>query len=143
MSILCMCVVDSWMLYSRARGPVGRETQAHFYEDLAADLIEIGYDSTSLRDRGVSASAAGPPEVAPSYGVGMHLTPAVKRRKLTGSSESAILAQPNCRVCKTKRTTMVCSTCRECGGEGVFLCARREGRQCFSQHLRATHDVEV
>jgi len=29
-SILGMCVVDSWMLHCEARGPVGCETQAHF-----------------------------------------------------------------------------------------------------------------
>jgi len=54
MSILGMCVVDSWILYAGARGPLGRETQAHFYEDLEADLIENRYDSTGLRDRAVS-----------------------------------------------------------------------------------------
>jgi len=91
----------------------------------------------------VSASAAGPAEVAPSYGVGTHLTPTLKRRKLTDSLESGFLAQRNCRVCKTRRTTLVCSTFRECGGEEVFLCAPREGRQCFLQHLRATHNLKV
>jgi len=143
MSILGMCVVDSWILYAGARGPLGRETQAQFYEDLEADLIENRFDSTGLRDRAVSGSAAGPPEVASSYGVGTHLTLTLKRRKLIDSSKSAFLAQRNCRVCRTRQTNLVCSTCRECGGEEVFLCAPREGRQCFSQHLRATHNLVV
>ena len=97
LSILRMCVVDSWMLFFGTRGPVGRETQVHFYKDLAADLSESFYGSTSLRDLAVSATAAGPPEVAPSFGAGTHLTPAVKRRKLTCSSESAFLKQRDCR----------------------------------------------
>ena len=108
-SILGMRVADSWILYDGARGPLGRETQAHFYENLAADQIENGYDSTGLRDRAVSTSAAGLREVAPSYGVGTHLTPTLKRRKLTDSSESTFLAEPNCRACNTRRTTLVCS----------------------------------
>ena len=91
----------------------------------------------------MSASAAAPPEVAPSYAVCTHLTPTVKRRKLTGSSNSAFLTQRNCHVCRTRRTTMVCATSRECGEAEIFLYASREGRQCFLQQLRGTHDVEV
>lgn len=38
---------------------------------------------------------------------------------------------------------MVCATSRECGEAEIFLYASREGRQCFLQQLRGTHDVEV
>jgi len=40
-SLLGMCVVDSWLLYSGARGETAALTQRQFYEDLAAHLISL------------------------------------------------------------------------------------------------------
>jgi len=100
LSILGMCVVDSWMLYSGSRGHADRPIQAHFYEDLAAELIDNRYDSMGLRDRAAPIPEAGPADDPPSYGVGTHLTPTKKRRKLTGTSDCGFLVQRSCRVCK-------------------------------------------
>lgn len=79
LSLLSICIVDSWMLYAGAQGKAADLSQAQFYEDLAEQLIDNTYDS-------VGSGRSGPPvaraaEAAPvQSGVGIHLTPTLKRR---------------------------------------------------------------
>jgi len=140
LSLLGMCVVDAWLLYAGARGPAAALTQNQFYEDLAAQLIDNTYDSVGLRQRGVPGTVAGSngaPVVC--FGVGVHLTPTLKRRK--GDSDHR--AQRDCRVCKSGRTTLVCSSCRDGTGVDLFFCGPKTGRGCFHVHLREVHEIDV
>ncbi len=45
MSLLGMCIVDSWLLYQGARNGTGCISQREFYELLAGELIENEFDS--------------------------------------------------------------------------------------------------
>eukprot|EP00170_Pyropia_yezoensis_P002952 contig_12388_g2959 len=45
LSLLGICIVDSWMLYGGAQGVAADLSQAQFYEDLAEQLIDNTYDS--------------------------------------------------------------------------------------------------
>lgn len=80
LSLLGMCVVESWMLYSGARGATATLSQRQFYEDLAAQLIANSCDTTGLRARGASKSPVDAERAPLRYGVGVHLTPTLKRR---------------------------------------------------------------
>ena len=140
LSLLGMCVVDAWLLYAGARGPAAALTQNQFYEDLAAQLIDNTYESVGLRQRGVPGAVAGS-DGAPvvCFGVGVHLTPTLKRRK--GDSDHR--TQRDCRVRKSRRTTLVCSSCRDGTGVDLFFCGPKTGRGCFHVHLRQVHEIEV
>jgi len=140
LSLLGMCVVDAWLLYAGARGPAAALIQNQFYEDLAAQLIDNTYESLGLRQRGVPGAVAGSdgtPVVC--FGVGVHLTPTLKRRK--GDSEHR--AQRDCRVCKSSRTTLVCSSCRDGTGVDLLFSGPETGRGCFHVHLREVHEIDV
>ena len=51
--------------------------------------------------------------------------------------------QNNYRVCKTKKTTHVCSVCSELKGEDVWICHTSAARDCFMEHLAHCHDYKV
>lgn len=38
---------------------------------------------------------------------------------------------------------MVCSHCRECNSEELFVCAPKTGRHCFDLHMRDVHELDV
>lgn len=142
LSLLSICIVDSWMLYGGAQGVAADLSQAQFYEDLAEQLIDNTYDS-------VGSGRSGPPvaraaEAAPvQSGVGIHLTPTLKRRHKASAEDVDQCAQRMCRVCKKYRTTVVCSRCREVHASEVFCCGARSGRNCFAVHMREVHDLDV
>jgi len=135
-----MCVMDALLLYASARGPAAALTQNQFYEDLAAQLIDNTYDSVGLRQCGVPGAVSGS-DGAPvmCFGVGVHLTPTLNRRK--GDSDHR--AQRDCRVCKSGRTTLVFSSCRDGTGVDLFFCGPKSGRGCFNVHLREVHEIDV
>jgi len=140
LSLLGVCIVDAWMLHSGARGPAASRTQATFHEDLASGLIDNTFDSRGWRPR--TTQAATDATVAPAYGVGLHLTPTTKRRAPSSGGGAAFLAQRRCRVCRTNRSELVCSGCRDpsVGGE-IILCGPKTGRDCFRSHFHAAHDA--
>jgi len=144
LSLLGMCVVDTWLLYSGAHGTGAKLTQNQFYEDLAAELIDNTYDSVGLRPRsapdGGHAAVAEPPR---RYGVGIHLTPTLKRRAGASANEADQCAQRRCRICLKGRTTHVCSACRDLKHVDIFCCGPKTGRSCFDVHLREAHDLDV
>lgn len=120
LTLLGMCIVDSWLLYAGARGGTAGLTQKQFYEDLAAQLIDNTFDRVGVRDRGAPAQTAATADLPPFQGVGIHLTPTTKRRAGDSSKDRDYRAQRACRACKRYGTSHVCSGCRM-GGKGEFF----------------------
>lgn len=121
-TLLGICVVDAWLLYRGPRGAAAVMSQAAFYEQLASGHIDNDFHSRGLHMRTSGGTAAAAPETT-TTGVGIHLTHTSKRRR--GSYH---LAQRNCRLCKTGRTTLICSTFKEtgactCAGRGLAATA--------------------
>jgi len=56
-----------------------------------------------------------------------------RKRKPTGFA-----AQRGCIVCK-KRSTLVCSACRNASGNEVFFCSLKGNSTCFESHVLAKH----
>lgn len=121
-SILGIVIVDSWLLYTDARGGEGR-TKRKFYEASASQLIDNSDDYVELRPRAplIDDDAATIDAVS---AFGPRVTPTKKKKR------NSFAAQRNCQVC-SNRSTFVCSTCREIFGTEVFLCSSKKGRDCF------------
>jgi hypothetical protein len=134
-SLLGIVIVDSWLLYAGARGPLRSMKQRTFYETLALELIDNDFDSVGLRAR---TGGSVPGQLKPTSGIGAHTTPTRKRRSDKDGREQAFRAQRNCVICGV-RTTKVCSSCREGRLGEVFVCDSSKGRVCFSSHARAEH----
>lgn len=144
LSLLGICIVDAWMLYAGAQRAAATLTQAQFYEDLAEQLIDNTHDSMGASSPASPADAAADGRAAPlRYGLGLHLTPTLKRRKGATPQDAHQCAQRSCRECKTHRTTAVCSRCRESNVGEVFFCGPKTGRQCFDIHMREVHQMDV
>jgi len=143
-SLSGMCVVDSWLLYSGARGETAALTQRQFYEDLAAHLIDNTFDTVGVRARATPSSAPVEEVGAPlRYGVGIHVTPRGKRRSGASVGAGDHRDQCNCRVCKRHKSSQVCSGCRGGVDGEMFLCGPKTGRSCFEAHLRTVHELDV
>jgi len=99
--------------------------------------IDNTFDSTDWRSR--TAQAATDATVAPAYVVSLHLTPTTQRCAPTSGGGAAFRAQRRCRVCRTNRSTLVCSECRNPSmGGAMFLCGPKTGRDCF-RFIRMLH----
>lgn len=106
-----------------------------------SELIDNTFDGFRTRYHG-SAEPAGTPADVPSSGLGPQLTPTVQRRRASFVGVSDYLAQGDCRVCKTARSTLVCWTCRSTPGKSdVSLCGLHTGRECFATHLASVHQI--
>eukprot|EP00170_Pyropia_yezoensis_P004870 contig_19818_g4884 len=89
LSLLGIFIVDSWLLYIGARGAAAALTQSRYYEDLAAQLIDNSFDTVGMRPRSVpDADGHGDGPSPPRYGVGVHLTPTLKRRTEASGKEA-------------------------------------------------------
>jgi len=144
MSLLGMCIFDSWLLYSRARGDVGGLSQHEFLEILAEQLIDNTFETAGLRPRGSAEAAPAVDESVPlRQGVGVHLTPTKKRRTGLATNDGEHRAQSMCRVCQRRGTSSVCSGCRDGRKVEVFCCGPKTGRRCFDQHMREVHELDV
>jgi len=144
LSLLGMCIVDSLLLYSGARGAAAGLNQNEFYEDLAEQLIENTFETVGMRPRGDAGATAGEVEPVPlRYGVGIHLTPTRKRRTGSSTKDWEHRAQRTCRVCDVPGTSWVCSGCRDSEFVDVFYCGPRTGRSCFDKHMREVHKLDV
>jgi len=141
LSLLGICIVDSWLLHAGARGPASLK-QAAFYEDLASGLIDNTFDGTGVRARAAPAEADPLVPPPPVFGSGVHLTPTSKRRHGPSGCARVALAQRRCRVCKVNTTSLICSGCRGPGGDReTFVCGAKTGRTCFATHLLSVHDT--
>lgn len=142
-SLLSMCIVDAWLMYSGAQGERRQLNQRHFYEQLATELIDNFYDRPYLRlsgsDRG-SDKGDSPNDRRISSGIGVHLTPTRAKRKTKEGVVTKYALQGACRVCKVKKTTHLCSSCLSDTGT-VWVCHAVTGRDCFVRHLRLIHNV--
>ena len=115
-SVLGMCIVDSWLAFSGCKGKRCSLKQADFYMLLAEELIDNSIDTINLQMRtrtddesGAIATVDGTPQ----SGIGAHLTPTKRRRKNKAGEAIAGQRQGRCKVCKTGKTTLQCSICRE------------------------------
>ena len=144
LSLLGMRVVDAWMLYSGARGGTATLKQSAFYEDLAEQLIDNTFDAVGFRARGDPGGAAtAEEERAPRFGMGILVTPTLKRRHGVSSKEGDHRAQRACRVFKRRGTSSVCSACRESAGVELYICGPKTGRRCFDEHMKQVHELDV
>jgi hypothetical protein len=57
-SLLGMLVVDTWLLYTGARGRVRTMVQSEFYEALALDLIDNNFEQVGLRKSTATSTRA-------------------------------------------------------------------------------------
>jgi len=144
LSLLGMCVVDAWLLYSGARRGGAHLTQNEFYEDLAEQLIDNTFETVGTRARPAPSGAAAAADAAPMrFGVGIHLTATVKRREGPASKEGDHRAQRACHVCKRRGTSWVCSGFRDSTHREVYCCGPRTGRRCFETHAREVHELDM
>jgi hypothetical protein len=144
LTIFAMCVVDAWLLYSKATKC--SEKQKDFYMFLADELIDNNYDGIGVQSsRRASTSSpednGTPPAVsritgAPRAGIGPHLTPGMRKRK----NSDTYRLQGCCVECG-KKTTMACSACRDEKQDGVetYVCSTKNGAKCFPDHLKNKH----
>jgi hypothetical protein len=134
-SLLGIVIVDLWLLYAGARGPLRSMKHRTFNKSLALEPSDNDFDSIGLRARGGNSV---PSQLTPTSGIGPHATPTKKRKRDKEGQEKPSRAQRNCVVCGG-RTTKVCSSCREEGRDEVFVCDSSKGRVCFSSHVRSMH----
>ena len=142
-SLLSMVIVDSWLLYSGAQGSRYHLGQRQFYETLATELIDNTFDGHNLRrnstfNDGVSSQIV---KYFSTNGIGIHLTPTKERRRSKDGTVTSFAMQRKCRICKTNKTTHLCSACIASGGTTVWLCRGTCGGSCFLEHLKRVHNV--
>jgi len=119
-------------------------TPNEFYEDLAEQLIDNTFETAGMRARPALSGAAAASDAAPlRFGLGIHLTATVKRRKGPASTEGDHRAQRACHVCKRRGTSWVCSWCRNSSHREVYCCCPRTGRLCFETHAREVHELDM
>ena len=136
-SLLGMVIVDAWLLHTGSRGPLQTMLQNEFYEQMALELVDNNYDAVGLR----AHSSVDDGAAVLTSGLGPHATPTKKRKRKRNGTEASARAQKDCVVCG-KRTTRVCSQCREESIEEVFICNWSKGRICFISQALSTHSFE-
>ncbi len=141
-TLLSMCIVDSWLLYSGVQeGHQGAMTQREFYTTLATELIDNCYDIPHTRHHHVSSMS--PVRFhSVSSGVGVHLTPTKRKRKTGGGQMTNFRLQNNCVICKVMKTSMICSECRTRENRQIWLCSSITRRDCFARHISDEHRVK-
>ena len=152
MSILCMIIVDSWLMWKGllwiGEGQKGdfEEAQKLFYTYLSEELIDNTYNgvgSARRREFGEGGSpglATSAMTGAPRSGVSAHLTPTKKRRLTLAGKLTNHLKQGRCRMC-SKKSQYTCSLCLDMHDDTkeVFLCHSKTGRACFAEHIENVH----
>jgi Transposase IS4 len=134
-SLLGTIIVDSWLLYVRARGELRSMKQRELYKALCLELIDNNFDLVGLRSQTPDDM---PLQLTPTSGAGPHATPTKKRKLDKEKKETSARAQRDCIVCKY-RTTRVCSECRGEGKGEVFICDSSKQIVCLASHARSTH----
>ena len=140
--IFAIIVVDCWCIKHGVLQDRCNESEYDFYARLADEMIDNNLDQ-GYGTRNTSNSNASPTStiVEPignlSSGVGIHLTPTKKRRKMKGEI-TKFLQQDWCKECNQKKykSTYICSEC------GKILCHPKSGRSCFSEHVQKCHDID-
>ena len=150
MTILGMIMVDSFLVYTRARNEPntkGRE----YYTQLAEALIDNDWDTTKslghlrrlkqqAEKEAVEEEEEGEGTIAAS-GFGIHLTP-LKEKNKNGHTR-----QHKCVGGCGKKVTRECNMCLQYWLDGLskrhFLCAPQNGGLCWKIHCREAHCVDV
>jgi hypothetical protein len=133
LSLLGICAVDAWLLYSNGRGDYPHINQREFYERLAQELIDNSFDSLRTRERPSDSENVSPNLPTEREA---HLTPTKKKRKVDGR-ETCFLQQGRCKMCGSK-TTQICSGCIT-NHDVVWLCASKKNCLCFAGHFSREH----
>ena len=150
MSILSMCLVDSWRIWMRINnineGDTAIETQKQFYGYLSAELIDNNYDrvggqvrqanvNNSFVDIDINPDLVDPVTGKPRAGDGVYIRRCTKRRKNTNH-----VHQGRCMVCKIK-TSYICAACMddEDNPKQPWVCNSETGRMCFATHRMLKH----
>jgi hypothetical protein len=142
MSIFGMIAVDAYLVRKQCTG--SNDSPNCFFHKLAQEMID--YDLITRSERNSQEeSAEDPLGVRPDLvtpakrGLGPRLTP-TKRRRTSPSDTRAcpFLHQNRCGCCVKRKTTWLCSLCRDKGKEN-YVC--KKDPECFSKHLEEAHDV--
>jgi hypothetical protein len=142
LSILGICIVDSWLVFKSCRGGHLCQTlQADFYTDLAEELIDNTFDGRQVRPRpGIIQQDLGP-NIA---GIGPHLAPTDRKRRKKDGTATPFSLQGRCMECNANGTTYVCSECRITRTDPrkeYFICSARKGTSCFADHCAKVHNL--
>jgi hypothetical protein len=148
MSILCMCVVDTWRVWTKLsqddRGNQ-RESQKTFYGHLATEFIDNQYETVTGNTRqkrrhnddeyAYETAYVDPLTGFASSGEGIHLRKCNKTRANQNHT-----AQGRCCVCQAK-TRLVCSECaKDTSSRSLpWICNPETGRMCFATHRSKEH----
>ena len=116
MTLLGICIVDGWLLFTGGNGWRDHMCQRGFYEILATQLIENCYSQVSLRVRLPSLEPMDFEQPTSSC-VGIHLTPTTEKRRCTGGLITSYALQ------------------RTCHGANIWIFHTSSGRNCFVRHL--------
>lgn len=153
LSLLSMCFVDTWRVYSRiTSSPTNddgvQETQKEFYSKLAEELIDNSYDYIGGQRRHVATPPTVPVDSsvidqrtgAPRSGTDVHLTPTKRKRKNQLGQVTRNSFQGRCCICQQK-TIYQCSKCKDdqLDKDEGWLCHTASLRMCFPQHLCKVH----
>jgi hypothetical protein len=136
LSIFGMIVVDSYLVYSQVQD--SSEPEKEFYTYLAEELIDNTYDQVARRPRSsniASPEMMGRDGMPRSGGLFGHLTPTKRKRRDRNNQ----LQQGRCCLCH-KKTSSVCSSCRDESQKEVWCCHSKTGRDCFAQHYSSIHN---
>jgi Transposase IS4 len=150
MSILSMCIVDAWRVWSRITikdgGERMYESQKEFYGHLSAELIDNTYDSVggqtrrqesqNLDEDGLDPDLVDPLTGLARSGDGVYLRKVTRKRKNQNH-----VHQGRCIECK-KKTSYICSACIDDDNSArqPWICNSETGRMCFASHRMKKHD---
>lgn len=135
-SLLAMCIVDSWLLYKSSRGEGSVMPPNKFYEKLAEQLIDNEYDTIITRSHVMDVPLTNITE----SGIGPHLTPTSRKRKLQDGTPSNCALQGRCKMCRNgTKSKYVCSACTSSNASDFWLCHSDTKRDCFIRHYNAAH----
>ena len=138
LTLLSVCIVDSWLVYKGGRGAKGFMPQHVFYEKLAEGLIDNKFGSSTFR-RVTSDSSIDDGCYVPTSGIKEHLSPTKRRRTCLGALTNAVF-QGRYAVCQQFKSKFLCSGCRDKANLEYFICHSQTGRCCFTKHMEAEHN---
>ena len=149
LTILSIIIVDSYYLKKGILNDACDDTENDFYTLLAEEMIENRLDEgirTRHRGRGGERSVDSPSSLVGTdgrvaSGIGAHLTPTKKRRKMNGRTTN-YCQQMWCSICRKYKTSYVCSVCRDKDDEDkIYFCNPKTNRLCFLQHIQDKHEI--
>jgi hypothetical protein len=149
MTILGIIAVDSWLIYHKCTN--SPEKQKEFYSALAEELIDNTYDTSQPAVRSRANNNNSNNNISPTMdwatgrarcGVYAHLTPTKKFRRMKNGAPTSYMLQGLCRQCKRKKTTHVCSLCKdEDPTREVWICHTKSSGSCYADHMDKVHGM--